>query len=409
MGGMERRDFLVGAGLLAVAPTAAASAAQGLDWDAVRREFRLEESLTNLGLFYLASNPREVRDAVDEFKRRLDANSHDLIPDQAQEVAVALGQYVGGGPDDIAFVPNTTIGLSIVYGGLKLRPDQELLLSDQDHAWHQQAARLAAERVGAKVRIGTLFESSAKVTEDEVATRLRNSITPQTRAVGITWVQSSTGVKMPVRACAQVVADANKGRKQEDRCLLVVDGVHGLAAVDDDAARLGADVFVAGTHKWLFGPRGTGMVWVNPQVSNQIVPLLPSLSNRSETAALGPGGFHAFEHYYAVKTAVQFHQRLGRSRVAARITELATRFKDGLAGIPGVVIHTPHDPAMSAGLVCFDVTGVTGDQVVGWLAEKHIQITTAAYRIPYARVGTSILNTHEEVDRTLKEIRALTR
>ncbi|GAB2844811.1 aminotransferase class V-fold PLP-dependent enzyme [Lentzea nigeriaca] len=406
MGGMERRDFLVGTGLLAVAPTAA-SAAPALDWGAVRREFRLDPTLTNLGLFYLASNPREVRTAVEDFKRKLDANSHDLMPEQAQEVAGALGQYVGGAADDIALVPNTTVGLSIVYGGLKLRQDQELLLNDQDHAWHLQAAQLAARRAGAKVRIGTLYENSARVTEDEVATRLRNSITPQTRAVGITWVQSSTGVKMPVRACAQVVAEANKDRKQEDRCLLVVDGVHGLAAVDDDAARLGADVFVAGTHKWLFGPRGTGMVWVNPQVGNQIVPLLPSLTSRSETAALGPGGFHAFEHFYGVKAAVQFHQRLGRTRVAARIAELATRFKDGLAEIPGVVIHTPRDPAMSAGMVCFDVNGKTGDQVVALLEQKHIQITTAAYRIPYARVGTAILNTPQEIDRTLKEIRAL--
>ncbi|MBM7862904.1 aminotransferase class V-fold PLP-dependent enzyme [Lentzea nigeriaca] len=403
---MERRDFLVGTGLLAVAPTAA-SAAPALDWGAVRREFRLDPTLTNLGLFYLASNPREVRTAVEDFKRKLDANSHDLMPEQAQEVAGALGQYVGGAADDIALVPNTTVGLSIVYGGLKLRQDQELLLNDQDHAWHLQAAQLAARRAGAKVRIGTLYENSARVTEDEVATRLRNSITPQTRAVGITWVQSSTGVKMPVRACAQVVAEANKDRKQEDRCLLVVDGVHGLAAVDDDAARLGADVFVAGTHKWLFGPRGTGMVWVNPQVGNQIVPLLPSLTSRSETAALGPGGFHAFEHFYGVKAAVQFHQRLGRTRVAARIAELATRFKDGLAEIPGVVIHTPRDPAMSAGMVCFDVNGKTGDQVVALLEQKHIQITTAAYRIPYARVGTAILNTPQEIDRTLKEIRAL--
>ncbi|MEU0882548.1 aminotransferase class V-fold PLP-dependent enzyme [Lentzea sp. NPDC005914] len=403
---MDRRDFLVGAGLLAVTPTAA-SAAQGLDWGAVRREFRLDPTLINLGLFYLASNPREVRDAVDDFKRKLDANSHDLMPSHAQEVADALGKYVGGAADDIALVPNTTIGLSIVYGGLRLRADQELLLSDQDHSWHQEAARLAAARVGAKVRIGTLFADSAQVTEDEVATRLRNALTPQTRAVGITWVQSSTGVKMPVRACAQVVAEANKGRAVADRCLLVVDGVHGLAAVDDDAARLGADVFVAGTHKWLFGPRGTGMAWVNPQVSDQIVPLLPSLSNRSATAALGPGGFHPFEHYYAVRAAVEFHQRLGRPRVAARVAELATRFKDGLAEIPGVVIHTPRDPGMSAGLVCFDVPGKTGDEVVARLSQKRIQVTTAAYRIPYARIGTSILNTPEEIDRTLKEIRAL--
>ena len=408
MDGMDRRDFLVGTGLIAVTPTAA-SAAQGVDWGAVRREFRLDPTLINLGLFYLASNPREVRTAVENFKRKLDANSHELMFEREQEVAVALGQYVGGNPGDIAFVPNTTVGLSIVYGGLRLRPDQELLLSDQDHGWHRQAAQLAAQRVGANVRSGTLYENSAKVTEDEVATRLRNSITPQTRAVGITWVQSSTGVRMPVRACAAVVAEANNGRKQEDRCLLVVDGVHGLAAVDDDAARMGADVVVAGTHKWLFGPRGTGMVWVNPQVSDQIMPLLPSLSNRSETALLGPGGFHAFEHFYAVKAAVEFHQRLGRNRVAARITELATSFKDGLAAMPGVVIHTPRDPRMSAGMVCFDVTGHTGDEVVARLAQKRIQITTAAYRIPYARIGTAILNTPSEIDRTLKEIRALTR
>ncbi|WP_089950412.1 aminotransferase class V-fold PLP-dependent enzyme [Lentzea xinjiangensis] len=405
---MDRRDFLVGAGLLAVTPTAA-SAAQGLDWGAVRREFRLDPALTNLGLFYLASNPHEVRAAVEEFKRRLDANSHDLMPEERQAVAVALGQYVGGAPDDVAFVPNTTVGLSIVYGGLKLRAGQQVLLSDQDHAWHRQSAELAARRAGAEVRIGTLFENSAKVTEDEVATRLRNAITPQTRAVGITWVQSSTGVKMPVRSCAQVVAEANRGRTPQDRCLLVVDGVHGLAAVDDDAARLGADVFVAGTHKWLFGPRGTGMVWVNPEVSDQLAPLLPSFDNRSETALLGPGGFHAFEHHFAVQAAVRFHQRLGRGRVAGRITELATRFKDGLAETPGVVVHTPRDPAASAGLVCFDVTGLAGDEVVARLEPKRIQITTAAYRIPYARAGTSILNTPEEIDRTLAEIRALTR
>jgi len=406
MRGMDRRDFLVGTGLLAVTPTAA-SATRELDWDAVRREFRLDPTLINLGLFYLASNPREVRTAVDYFKRRLDANSHDLLLEEEQEVATALAEYVGAAPDDIAFVPNTTVGLSIAYGGLKLRSDQELLLNDQDHAWHKQSADLAARRTGAKIRIGTLFENSAKATEDEIATRLRNSITPQTRAVGITWVQSSTGLKMPVRTCAQVVAEANRGRKQEDRCLLIVDGVHGLAAVDDDAARMGADVFVSGTHKWLFGPRGTGMVWVNPEISDQIVPLLPSLSNRSQTASLGPGGFHAFEHYYAVKTAVRFHQRLGRNRVAARITELSARFKDGLAELPGAVIHTPRDPRLAAGMVCFDIAGQTGPQLVERLAQKRIQITTATYRIPYARIGTAIVNTPQEIDRTLREIRAL--
>ena len=150
MDGMDRRDFLVGTGLIAVTPTAA-SAAPGVDWGAVRREFRLDPTLINLGLFYLASNPREVRTAVENFKRKLDANSHELMFEREQEVAVALGQYVGGNPGDIAFVPNTTVGLSIVYGGLRLRPNQELLLSDQFDLHPQLLAEEAARIVSGEV------------------------------------------------------------------------------------------------------------------------------------------------------------------------------------------------------------------------------------------------------------------
>ena len=43
---------------------------------------------------------------------------------------------------------------------------------------------------------------------------------------------------------------------------------------------------------------------------------------------------------------------------------------------------------MSAGMVCFDVAGLSGPELVERLAPKRIQITTASYRIPYARIGT---------------------
>ena len=46
-----------------------------------------------------------------------------------------------------------------------------------------------------------------------------------------------------------------------DQYLLCVDGVHGFAAVDVDLPDLGCDFLAAGTHKWLFGPRGTGILW----------------------------------------------------------------------------------------------------------------------------------------------------
>ncbi len=46
-----------------------------------------------------------------------------------------------------------------------------------------------------------------------------------------------------------------------DQYVVCVDGVHGFSAVDVDLPDLGCDFLATGTHKWLFGPRGTGILW----------------------------------------------------------------------------------------------------------------------------------------------------
>src|SRR5438552_3873764 len=78
-------------------------------------------------------------------------------------------------------------------------------------------------------------------------------------------VPPSPGVRLPIRAIAEAVRDANQGRDDHDRALLIVDGVHGLGAVDETVAELGCDFFCAGTHKWMFAPRGTGIIWAKPE------------------------------------------------------------------------------------------------------------------------------------------------
>lgn len=69
------------------------------------------------------------------------------------------------------------------------------------------------------------------------------------------------GLKLPIREIADALAELNRDRHEGDRALLCVDGVHGLGVEDLSMQDLGCDFFVAGCHKWLFGPRGTGLVW----------------------------------------------------------------------------------------------------------------------------------------------------
>ncbi|RKT54749.1 aminotransferase class V-fold PLP-dependent enzyme [Saccharothrix australiensis] len=393
-----------------------------VDWSAVRAQFRLAPDRVHLNAFLLSPHPAPVRAEIDRLRRLMDADPSwvqraywgDPSVKEWVRLRASLAGYLGGRPEEIAPVPNTTIGLALVYQGLRVRPGQELFVTEHDHFAHQNAVRLAAARGDAEVRVGRLYDDPATVSVDEVAERLRAAITPRTRAVGVTWVQSSTGVKLPVPVLAEVVARANAGRAEADRCLLVVDGVHGLGAEDADVAALGADIFVSGTHKWLFGPRGTGLVWARPDAWAQLRPVTPSFLRRDPvepTTAddLVPGGFLAFEHVFAVPAAVDFHRRIGRDRVAARTRELSARLRRGLADTPGVVLHTPLSERLSSGLTCFEVPGLDHHEVADRLAERRIRITNAQYRVPYPRLGTGITNRSEDVDRVLAEIRRLVR
>ena len=64
---------------------------------------------------------------------------------------------------------------------------------------------------------------------------------------------------------------------------MVVDGVHGLGCVDESVADFGADFFCAGTHKWIYAPRGTGLVWARPEAWARLGPSSPPSLRRSPT------------------------------------------------------------------------------------------------------------------------------
>jgi selenocysteine lyase/cysteine desulfurase len=126
-----------------------------------------------------------------------------------------------------------------------------------------------------------------------------------------------------------------------------------------------------------------------------------------KAAYISPGGFLAFEHLLAVPAAVELHRSIGRDRIAARVRELNTAFREGAAKLPGVTLHTPRDPDLSAGISCYEVAGVQADEVVRRLQARRIRTTTSPYKVFYARVSAGVMNLPEDIDTVLREIRAL--
>jgi selenocysteine lyase/cysteine desulfurase len=121
-----------------------------------------------------------------------------------------------------------------------------------------------------------------------------------------------------------------------------------------------------------------------------------------------PGGFHSFEHRWALSAALDLHMRIGQRRITERTRSLARRLKRGLAANPRVRLRTPLDERLSSGLVCFELRDLAARDAVARLRAEHdVVLTVTPYRAEYVRAGPSILNTPEEVDRLLDAIHSL--
>ncbi|MBA2953029.1 aminotransferase class V-fold PLP-dependent enzyme [Nocardioides sp. MAH-18] len=368
------------------------------DWASVRAQFPLDPDAAQFAAFVLSPHTAQVDAAVSFHRAQLGWDTEQALLDGIEledAVRAAAAAYAGGAAGEYALTDSTTMGLGIVYGGLALTARDEVLSTTHDFFSTEDALRLLTLRTGARVRRVSLYDDPAAATVDEMVDRLVRGLTPRTRVVAITWVHSSTGVRTPVREIADALPDG---------VLLCVDGVHGFAAVDVDLPDLGCDFLSAGTHKWLFGPRGTGIVWGRNW--GPLTEIIPSFTPQGPAGRLTPGGYHSFEHRWALAEGFAFQQRIGRAAVVERTVEQATRLKEGLAG-SGVTVVTPLDPAVSAGIVCLDVPGTPPGNAVLELREHGVVASATPYATSYLRLGPSIVTSPDEVDAAVAAVSGL--
>lgn len=405
-----------------------ASASEVSDkWGLVRSEFDLSDEYVHMSALLISSHPRRVQDAIETYRRELNHNPVGYLVQNNQKLQArareAAAEYLECDAGEVALTDSTTMGLGLLYGGLRLEPAQEVLTTSNDYFATHEALRAASDRTGASMREIELYEHGENVSEEELVHRVINAVAPRTRAVALTWVHSSTGLKMPLAQIAEGLQEINRNRDENDRVLLCVDGVHGFGVESARMKELGADFFAAGCHKWLFGPRGTGVLWGRNDAWAAVRPTIPSFTDDvvwqswledrdpdgpSTAARVTPGGFKAFEHQWALPEAFEFHHRIGTDRIATRTHALARQLKEGLARMPHVRLITPMDEGLSAGIVCFDVEGMRPHSVVRRLRDRRIIATVTPYARMHARLTPSILNTAQEIERALEAVRAVT-
>jgi selenocysteine lyase/cysteine desulfurase len=421
----DRRTFLKHAGVLAASlplgaallPQLAAAAPTDNPWTGFKQLFNQDPDYLHFSNFLVASHPRPVREAIERYRVQIDRNPGLAMDWDLQEtwkregqVREWAGRYLKATPPQIALTGSTSEGLAMIYGGLQVRADQEILTTVHEHYATQNVLDFRARQQGTQVRRISLFENPSRVSVDEVLGNIQRAIRPNTRVLGMTWVQSGSGVKLPIGEIGTLVADHNRQRDERDRILYVVDGVHGLGVENLDFPDMHCDFFIAGTHKWMFGPRGTGLVCARAPENKYVTPMVPTFSEDKDFATImTPGGFHAFEHRWAADEAFKLHLQLGKAPVQARIHTLNRELKEQLQAHPRIELVTPQSSELSAGFTFFRVKGQDCEAVAAHMVRQRVVIDAVDRDVgPVIRTAPGLLNSSEEIQRfmTLLSARA---
>jgi selenocysteine lyase/cysteine desulfurase len=381
-------------------------APDGPFWEGIRELFDFEDRFIMMNNGTLGPMPKVVFNALTRYFRVQVSNpfdSYNHLPTFREAVRAKLAAFVNASPDEIALTSNTTEGLNFVINGLDLKDGDEVLTSNFEHPGHLGPWKLKEKRTGVKVRQVDLSITPKSV--DEIVGTFAAAITPKTRMISVGHTVFITGLMAPLRELSKLAHD--KG------LLIMADSAHGIGMLDLDMKALGIDFFASSPYKWLGAPTGIGLLYVRKEACDKVWPTVVSSGWETVTRAakLDPSGQRSDAMLFALDEALNFNNRIGKSRIERRIKALSSRLKQELAKIPGAKVHTPTDPYLSAGLTAFSMSGVEPEKLVDYLREKYnlvIRTMGSKEAGTYGvRVSTPIYVSTKEVGMVVDGVRTL--
>ena len=142
-----------------------------------------------------------------------------------------------------ALTTSTGQGCNIVFAGLVLRPEDEVVTTDVEH--FGLLGPLNAS--GARVRMARISGKPAA----EAFDLIRAEITSRTRLLALSHVAWSTGQVLPLAELREATGVP-----------ILVDGAQSAGAIALDGVAAGLDFYTASAQKWLCGPDQTGALYV---------------------------------------------------------------------------------------------------------------------------------------------------
>jgi cysteine desulfurase family protein (TIGR01976 family) len=392
------------------------------DVSAVREQFpALEREHAGRRVVYLdgpggSQVVKSAIDAVTHYMSRGGANLHGAFPTSVETEEIlhqarqATADFLGAGPDEVAFGANMTTLTFTISRSLARTWDEsaEIVVTELDHRANVDPWLLAAVERGATVRWVRVDPETLTLEHED----LEWAINDKTKLVAVGLASNAVGTVNDVAAIAE--------RAHAVGAFVAVDAVHAAPHLPVDRERLGADVLTCSAYKF-FGPH-VGVIAVRRDLletlaAYKVEPAPDYVPDKLET------GTQNHEGIAGVRDAIGFIASLGdaatqRERLTSGMrmleeyeAELAERFRAGLREIPGINVYAAPDGVRKTPTIAFRVEGHTPREVTEYMAQRgffvadgHFYASTLARRLGIAdrggwiRAGLAPYNTAEEVE-----------
>ena len=343
-----------------------------------------------------------------------------FIKDQVENTRDKVATMLNTKADNIAFVRNTSEANSTIVHGLDLKPTDEVILWDQNHSTNLHSWRYQQQRTPFIIKEISLPQAIDST--DQIINAFIKKLTPNTKVVTFTELSNISGVRLPSQAICNAVRDYNK------EILIHVDGAQSWGCLDVNLTDMDCDSFSASAHKWLMGPRGTGILFIKQKWAKQLWPNtlgyeflfdypteeLPKSAQRFE--CLGQRDVAA---YAAIGTAIDQIQQLGGMPTIENYINEITHYALSQLTKKNIAFITPKARKFGHGVVVIDLK--SSIKVYGaFLALHNAGIASAFIQgsrvccepeqppsddLPtYLRLSPHIYNSKEDIDRAIAVI-----
>lgn len=372
----------------------------------VRADFPALAGLTylNLGTHGLMPEPALLRylEASARYEREGHFAHADLDAER-ERARARLAALLGAPPATVALTGNANDGINIVAAGIAWRPGDEVLITDQEHPAIESPFGHLAERGRIALR---RFAFGAD--PEETLANLEAALTPRTRLVAVSTVSSQTGARLPARP-ATAIAHARGAE-------ILIDATQALGQVALDATAIGCDYLVSNGHKWLLGPKGTGLLYVRPDRLEALEPAHVGAGSLLEgaspptllpTAARFEFGTRALPLWAGMNAALDWWEERGVEPILAHMAGLATELKARVQANPRLTLLTPLPWEHSSALVSFSVEGEPDSMaLLRKLWERRV-VTRSVPELQALRISCAPFSDEGDLDRLFEALEAV--